>query len=401
MQNRLPFFLLLAVLLIELSACGSSGARISHEASGWLPEAASGGGGNTNAPAGEAPLKVQQAKTQANAVAARPAKVAILLPLTGQHAALGKSFLDAAQLAVGDVAPGNFDLSPKDSGDTPDQAAAAARAAIAEGAELIIGPVFSASVASVKVVAVAANVPVLGLSNDTTVAGSGTYVLGFNPVQQITRVVNYAVARGQTRIALLQPNNIYGELAQDAVRHSQASLAMSENYQSTPESIQQAVAALVNKRGDYDALLLPEGGAALANVAPALAAANLTAKDVPILGTGLWDDQNIAMYKPLHGGLYAAPEPSARQRFNARFFATYNYRPVRLATLAYDATALAAVLARQGLHYEPGALTNPNGFAGVDGIFRLTQDGLTERGLAVLEVSGGGPRAIDPAPKRF
>lgn len=393
-QNRLPFLLVLALLLPGLSACGSSGARMSHEASNWLPDAASGG-------STEPPIKVQQARSQMNVETARPAKVALLVPLTGQHAVLGKSFLDAAQLAVGDVAASNFDLSPKDSGDTPDAAAAAARAAIAEGAEMIIGPVFSASVASVKVVAVAANVPVLGLSNDWSIAGSGTYILGFSPAQQITRVVNFALSRGQVRIAVLLPNNIYGDLVLDALRRTSATLASTENYQSTAQSIQQAVAALVAKRGDYDALLLPEGGTALSNVAPALSEANLTARDVPILGTGLWDDQNIAMYKPLHGGLFAAPEPVSRQRFNAQFFATYNYRPVRLATLAYDATALAAVLARQGLRYEPGVLTNPNGFAGVDGVFRLTQNGLAERGLAVLEVTSGGARVVDPAPKRF
>jgi hypothetical protein len=47
------------------------------------------------------------------------------------------------------------------------------------------------------------------------------------------------------------------------------------------------------------------------------------------------------------------------------------------------------------------ALTNPSGFAGIDGIFRLRPDGLVERGLAVLEVEHDGDKVIDPAPTTF
>ena len=81
----------------------------------------------------------------------------------------------------------------------------------------------------------------------------------------------------------------------------------------------------------------------------------------------------------------------------------YGRRPPRLATLAYDAAALAAVLARNGgpAPFDPLALTNPNGFAGMDGIFRLRPDGLVERGLSVMEITASGNRVIDPAPSSF
>ncbi|MEX2249797.1 MAG: penicillin-binding protein activator, partial [Parvibaculum sp.] len=47
------------------------------------------------------------------------------------------------------------------------------------------------------------------------------------------------------------------------------------------------------------------------------------------------------------------------------------------------------------------ALTDPDGFAGVDGIFRFMADGRTERGLAVMEVRPGGAVVVDPAPTSF
>jgi hypothetical protein len=70
-------------------------------------------------------------------------------------------------------------------------------------------------------------------------------------------------------------------------------------------------------------------------------------------------------------------------------------------TLAYDATALAALLAKGGSNFSRAALTNPNGFAGVDGIFRLREDGTVQRGLAIDQVTPEGGRLLDPAPATF
>ena len=46
-------------------------------------------------------------------------------------------------------------------------------------------------------------------------------------------------------------------------------------------------------------------------------------------------------------------------------------------------------------------LTQPNGFAGADGIFRLKTDGAIERGLAVIEVHPRASRIASPAPTSF
>ncbi|HAH10764.1 MAG TPA: penicillin-binding protein activator, partial [Alphaproteobacteria bacterium] len=79
-------------------------------------------------------------------------------------------------------------------------------------------------------------------------------------------------------------------------------------------------------------------------------------------------------------------------------------RPPAIASLSYDAVALTAVLAggEKGKRYTVATITDPNGFAGIDGIFRFMPDGLTERGLAVMEIKGqGGLSVVDPAPASF
>ena len=66
-------------------------------------------------------------------------------------------------------------------------------------------------------------------------------------------------------------------------------------------------------------------------------------------------------------------------------------------------SALVALLAEGPAYHRftPGALTDPNGFTGVNGIFRFNADGTSERGLAVLEVTPDGFHVVSPAPKTF
>ena len=153
----------------------------------------------------------------------------------------------------------------------------------------------------------------------------------------------------------------------------------------------------------YDAVLMPEGGIKLRSLAPLLPYFDVDPRQVKFLGTGLWDDPILGREPPLVGGWYAAPQPAGWQNFAKRYQTIYGHAPVRLASLAYDAMSLVAALSAQH-RTDPFArknLTNANGFQGIDGIFRLTKDGLNERGLAVLEVRRKRNRLVSPAPKNF
>lgn len=333
-------------------------------------------------------------------------RVAILLPLTGTSAALGNAMLDAAQMALYEVADEKLELRPRDTQGTPQAAAEAARAALADGARLIIGPLLAAEVEAVKPIAHAADVPVIAFSTATQLAGDGTYLIGFLPRQEIERVTAFAHSKGATRFAVLAPRTAYGEIAvealRDATQANASTLDRIDYYDPTTQDLTPVVKRFAAGR-NYDAVLLPEGGAKLRAVAPLLPYYDIDPDKVHFLGTGLWDEPGTATEPALSGGWYAAPPPGARTDFERQFQDLYRRAPPRLATLAYDATALAAVLAHgeNGADFSAAALTNPSGFAGIDGIFRLLPNGLVQRGLAVLEVHRGGNTVVDPAPNTF
>jgi ABC-type branched-subunit amino acid transport system substrate-binding protein len=103
------------------------------------------------------------------------------------------------------------------------------------------------------------------------------------------------------------------------------------------------------------------------------------------------------------GGVFPAPEAAGFQAFPQRYRTRFGSAPVRTATLAYDAVLLAAALTQtQGPdRFSQRVLTNPSGFQGIDGVFRFRANGINERGLAVLQIGGGGTRVASPAPKSF
>jgi len=294
---------------------------------------------------------------------------------------------------------------PRDDGGTPDKAAAAARKAIDDGAEVIVGPLFAQSVTAVAPVARAEHVPVIAFSSDRSVGGNGVYLLSFQPETEVRRIISYAKEQGHNAFAALVPRSPYGNVVAEAFRNSVtaagAEITAVQPFDERADAVEEP-ARMVAQSG-ADAVLIPEGGALLQALGPALATGGATNQTVKFLGTGLWDDVQVQREPMLSNGWFAAPTPAAFRDFAAHYRANYGANPPRIATLAYDAVSLIALLSR-GRPYDRftnAALTDPNGFSGVDGIFRFRDNGSAERGLAILQVGSNGFTVVDPAPKTF
>lgn len=333
-----------------------------------------------------------------------PPRLGLLLPLTGTAAALGADLLDAAQMALFDAGSDDLVVLPRDTGETPEAALAAVRAALADGARLIVGPLFSGATTAVRGIAAANNVPVLALTNDAAAAGTGAWVLGFRPEEQVERVVDYAQGRGLMRLAALVADDAYGQRAAGAFRAAAGADAVVVTYPVADGSDpSEAIGRLLSlTAGAPDGLLLADGGLRLQSVMEILRFRGLDPTRVRLLGTARWlDDPDLAGSPLLAGAWVAAVEPAATAAFARRFADLYGRTPSPLAGLAYDATALGAALLNAPGPVDPATLTTESGFAGRLGIFRLLPNGLAEHGLAVLELGDGAPFVLDPAPRLF
>jgi branched-chain amino acid transport system substrate-binding protein len=338
-----------------------------------------------------------------------PVRVGVLLPFSNGSPgtrALSASMMKSAELALFDAGNPNIVLITADEGATPEAAAAGARSLLAQGAEIIIGPLFSQSVNAVAPIARDRAVPVISFSTDRSVAGNGVFLLSFQPEIAVQRVVAYAAAHGHTAFGALVPETAYGHIVRKAfeeeVKAVGAKVTDVEKFVPASDAIAEPARAVAQT--NPDAVLIAQGGPLLKAIAPALAGAGAPNSRVKYLGTGLWDDASIAREPMLAGGWFAAPAPEVEKGFDAKYRASFGQSPPQLATLSYDAVSLIALLA-SGTPYKrftPTALADPNGFSGVDGIFRFNPDGTSDRGLAILSVEQDGSfRVIDPAPTTF
>ena len=356
------------------------------------------------------PIAQQPGEAAANAaVGEGQVRVALILPLSGQGNAsvAGQSMKNAAEMALAEFKSPNIQLLVKDDGGTVQGAQAGAQQAISEGAEIIIGPLFAQSVSAVGQIARTSNIPVIAFSTDVSVAARGVYLLSFLPETDVRRIVDFSISRGKRSFAAILPDNAYGTVVEGAfqqeVSRRGGRVLVLEKYTPEGNRINEAARRVSQAANQVDSIFIPDSPDAVPQVVNVLATNGVDLRRVQMIGSGLWEDARISSTAALEGAWYAAPESTGFRNFSARYRARYGQDPVRTATLAYDAVALVAALVKtQGpQRFSETSLTNPSGFAGIDGVFRFRPEGTNERGLAVLRVAPAGGQVLSPAPTSF
>jgi branched-chain amino acid transport system substrate-binding protein len=331
-------------------------------------------------------------------LAPRTNRVAVLVPLTGPDAAVGRALANSARLALLDSGSTAFQITVYDS--VEGGAGAAAARALASGHGLLLGPLRSEEVRAVTPLAQRARVPVIAFSNDRDAAAPGTYILGFTPSQAVQRVVSAAAEAGDRRFAAVVPASTYGERAVQALmvaaRQAGGEVTAVETYAGADQA--RAAARRLGNR-PYDAVLLADSGRVAALAAPVIRSG------ARILGTELWAAGNPGSTPRLRGAWYAAPAQGRWPQFVQRYRARYGGdTPPRIASLGYDSVLLAVRAARgwrPGRRFPAGALSDAEGFEGVDGIFRFRAGNVAERAFEVRSVTASGSTLVSPAPARF
>ena len=329
-------------------------------------------------------------------------RVALLVPLSGSNAGVGRSIANATQLALLDARSQQVRITNYD---TAGGAAAAANRAIAEGAQLILGPLLADDVRAVAPIARRAGVPVISFSNDVSLGGNGTFVLGYAPSQSVERVVKFARSQGVTNFGGLVPNALYGSRASSvflrAVEQAGGRVVSLQTFDRAPAAVAQAVTRM-NKDAPFDAVLVADGSATAATAAPLLRRASPSTR---LLGTELWNsDRAVATQAALNGAWFASVPDNLYRQYAQNYRARFNAAPYRLSSLGYDAVLLVVRISRDwrvGSAFPQSRLRDADGFAGIDGAFRFGRDGVAERALEVQEVRGGTTVTVSPAPTRF
>jgi len=334
-------------------------------------------------------------------------RIALLIPKSapGNGAAAANDIRNGALLAIADFGS-SLQIVIKDDAGQPAGAQAAAAEAVREGASLIIGPLFASTVSAASGVTQPAGRSMFAFSSDTSTARRGVYLLSFTPQEDTKRIVSYAASQGRRSVLAFLPNNAEGQVREGALRSEAGASGMNVQivrYDRTMPSIETAITQALPLIATADAIYVPEGFDVPNTIFQSLRRKSVDLVGKLVMGSGNWE--SVRFTEPtLEGAVYPGRDTAGLASFDSAYTARYGGKPSVQAALGYEAVTLAAILLSQNgpdRAYRPETIENPAGYSGINGVFRLRQDGTAERGLAVYQVERGVARIVAPAPGRF
>ncbi len=327
-------------------------------------------------------------------------KVALVVPLSGRNSNLGKSLLDAANLAIHDSKFENIDLIPIDSNSNN-----MANALRTNNIQIVMGPLFSSKTQQLNDYAMNLNIPVLTFSNDIALAGNkGIFIMGILPSQQIEVIVGYAKSHGYDNIITVTPYGRYGDIVENITRVTNVNYVKNFEYSTSGgrvnnfNQIVMDIKQLISNNKNYG-ILFPEGGA---NLQDFVRTFNLSIDEgarVKILGSSQWEGSNAMLSQALNGSWYPSIDNRKMNAFMTKFNNAFGYSPNTIAVLGYDAVKVVQQfynhLSRTGAVSIDYDYLYRTSFDIVTGPLEFEKDGKNSRKLVVMEVNDGNKKIIN------
>ena len=322
--------------------------------------------------------------------------------------------------------------------DTSREPASAAAQALAEGADIVIGPLFAESVALASRQTLSENIPMLALSTQEALAQRGVWLFNHTAQSEIQQIVQHITAQKHRKMGVLAPSTPYGrESAALALASSPSGGAPSRpsvdyvgfflpgtdaaiqvqkltNYFHRRDRKTRRLAQLKTDDSPrarrsietlelrdtfgappFDALFLPiSQGEELRTLAALLALHDVSAPETRIYGLSAWQSlRNPENETGLRGARFLAPPDKPYRQFLAHFSENFQYAPHALAGIVYDAVSLAIQSTDKGV-IALDKLESANGHQGALGRYRLMQNGNLQRLYALHEIRADGIREI-------
>ena len=374
-------------------------------------------------------------------------KMAVLLPLSGDNAPVGRTIRTSVETAILQSGAKNLSVSFYDSADKSNDTI---NTILTSDPEIIVGPVFANDARAIRD-AKDINLPVLSFTSDATAIGNGVMTMALMPTNSIETIVREIKNDNPAaQFIILAPDTASGKLMAGTAKHAGEIYDVPLNgifyyTEHDSESIKNAAlsASLYNTRTaahtrarqvisdvltneqlssfeesnltqqlerlektdtlggvPYNAVLFLGNGDDTKSLASFLRYYDVASRDARFYGTTMWDGSDIANDFTMSGAKFATLPESAPE-FSAIYEQVSGTLPNRLATFGYDATNMAI-----GMIYsnksDAAYLLDPSGYMGTDGLFRMTPNGASERALRIVELDGSGtPREVKPAARNF
>lgn len=174
----------------------------------------------------------------------QPVEIAILMPLTGENAAVGKQYNALIKMGLEDGLQTYAHVTSYD-GANEKQVLAAMEKIIARKTKIILGPLYSNLTTLISPKAKEHDIMIITMSNNPVLADSKLFVFGHAPSKQLTKIIKYFADTDYKNFIVLLPagqhSHTSNQLIQNILIQKNATLVRSAFYSNVPESIEKAV----------------------------------------------------------------------------------------------------------------------------------------------------------------
>jgi len=347
-------------------------------------------------------------------------KIGVLLPLSGKFQEIGESFLKAIQLALYDISNKNIKIYLKDSKGNALNTYQAAKEFSEMGIKIVIGPVFYESLERLSEIN---NITFISLTNITKEIPKNTIAFGINIESQIDVLKKYFNKIELSKTILLSPKSEFIYQSKSIVKEDVLKFYRTYSYDINPKKITGEIEKITNYRErkkdlerrikileksdlhkdknelkkleqmhtlgkvNFDSVVVIDFGERLKSVLTSFMFSDISTEEVKFFTVNQWFDKNLFDENASQNLHFPAIDFDNLNKFNKKYFNTFNEKPNEVSILAYDILGLIFYCwFENNFQFKKDQLYNKKGFVGLHGEFHI-EGNKSKQKLKIYKIS--------------
>ena len=340
-------------------------------------------------------------------------KIGLLVPMTGLNKDIGKSIIQAIQMAVKDIDSNMIEIVPKDTSTNPNKTLKSAFELKEMGVRIVIGPVFHESLTYLNEIK---DLTFLSLTNKTLDIPKNVISGGINSTSQLSTIKKFIQMNNIERTIFLTPMLDYEFEIENGINNSKIKIFKNYIYDTEPTKLTSQIEKITNykirkqnlddeikrvknsndinkekkiKRLEkrytlgglnFDAIIIADFEESLKSVTTSLVYTDVSPKNKYFITMNQWFDDSLLNETDVQPIYYPSINKKNFDNYKDKFFNEFNENPTHLSLLSYDLLGLIYYLSlKTNLSDLNKIFKKKNSFKGKIGIFDIRNNKINHR----------------------
>jgi len=332
-------------------------------------------------------------------------KIGLLVPLTGQNSAMGKSIVKSVRLAINKINNTSIEIFPKDTESNPEITLKNAKELYESGIKIIIGPVFNKNLIYLNELK---EVIFLSLTNKIIDNPKNIISAGINASSQLNTISKFQKLNQIEKTIFLIPKVNYKEEIEKAIKQSKIKTSGVYYYDSDPTKLTNQIEEItkyskrkqnlkdeikrlknsdeINKNSKienlkkkdtlgeikFDSIIISDFDESLKSITTSLLYTDISPKEIYFITLNQWFDKSLLKETSSQPIYFPSINKENFDEFIKIYYETFNEYPNQLSFLSYDLIGLVYYLIIQNNYtVDQKMFLKKNMFKGKVGIFEV------------------------------